>query len=77
VKGSVVGMAVIDTVVQGETERVRVTDTVLQLLTDFVNGWVVGIPDIEWLPDPLRVGKEEAGTVGMGGGEEVTVTERV
>jgi hypothetical protein len=50
---------------------------VIEPLTDLVNGRVVGIPVLEIVPDVLAVGNKDAPTVGIEGGEGVTVTERL
>ena len=47
VKGKVVGMAVLDTVADGDRDLVIVTERVRVTVTDLVNGWVVAMPDIE------------------------------
>ena len=77
VNGCVVGMPVTERVPQGEGDTVRVTERVRDTDTDLVNGWVVAIPDTESVPDVLAVGKEEAPTVGIEGGDGVTVIERL
>ena len=61
------------------TERVIVTDTVRvsDTVADLVNGCVVGMAVLEIVPDVLAVGNKDAPTVGIEGGEGVTVIERL
>ena len=53
VKGKVVGIPVLDTVEQGDGEKLLVTELVAQPLTDLVKGWVLGMAVIE----RVRVGE--------------------
>ena len=58
-------MAVLETVWHVEGDLVIVTDTDLQPVTERVKGWVVAMPDIDKVPEPLSVGREDAPTVGI------------
>jgi len=50
---------------------------VIEPLIDLVNGCVVGMAVLEIVPDVLAVGNKDAPTVGIEGGEGVTVIERL
>jgi len=73
----VVGIAVLETVWHVEADLVIVTDTVLQPLTERVNGWVVGMAVLEIVPEPLSVGRDDAPTVGIESEDLVIVTDVV